>query len=76
MRWIELRNPWDVIQSAIRGGRLSLIGPNGTGKSTLLRAMTGVYEPVKGTIAIRGRTAALLDLTLGIDPKLSGRGNV
>ncbi len=58
------------------GDRLGLIGPNGAGKTTLLRALSGAYEPDEGTIDIHGRIAALLDLSLGIDPQATGYDNI
>jgi lipopolysaccharide transport system ATP-binding protein len=58
------------------GDRLGLIGHNGSGKTTLLRALSGAYEPDEGTIDVHGRIAALLDLTLGIDPSATGYDNI
>ncbi|MFN9926581.1 MAG: ABC transporter ATP-binding protein [Phenylobacterium sp.] len=58
------------------GDRLGLIGHNGSGKTTLLRALSGAYEPDEGVIEVRGRIAALLDLSLGIDPTATGLENI
>jgi lipopolysaccharide transport system ATP-binding protein len=58
------------------GDRLGLIGHNGSGKTTLLRALSGAYEPDEGTIDVHGRIAALLDLSLGIDPSATGYENI
>lgn len=58
------------------GDRLGLIGHNGSGKTTLLRALSGAYEPDEGTIDVHGRIAALLDLSLGIDPTATGLENI
>jgi lipopolysaccharide transport system ATP-binding protein len=58
------------------GDRLGLIGHNGSGKTTLLRALSGAYEPDEGTIDVHGRIAALLDLSLGIDPSATGLDNI
>lgn len=58
------------------GDRLGLIGHNGSGKTTLLRALSGAYEPDEGQIEVNGRIAALLDLSLGIDPSATGLDNI
>ena len=58
------------------GDRLGRIGHNGAGKTTLLRALSGAYEPDEGQIEVRGRIAALLDLSLGIDPSATGVDNI
>ena len=58
------------------GDRLGLIGHNGSGKTTLLRALSGAYEPDEGQIEVNGRIAALLDLSLGIDPSATGLENI
>jgi ABC-2 type transport system ATP-binding protein/lipopolysaccharide transport system ATP-binding protein len=58
------------------GDRVGIVGHNGSGKSTLLRVMVGAYEPAAGTIAVEGRRSSLLDLTMGMDPELTGRENI
>ena len=58
------------------GDRLGLVGPNGSGKTTLLRAWAGAYEPDDGLVAVDGRIASLLDLSLGIDPSATGFDNI
>jgi lipopolysaccharide transport system ATP-binding protein len=58
------------------GDRLGLIGHNGSGKTSLLRALSGAYEPDEGEIEVHGRIAALLDLNLGIDPSATGIDNI
>lgn len=57
------------------GSTVGLIGRNGSGKTTLLRVLAGALRPSRGSIAIRGRVAALIDLTAGIDLDFSGREN-
>ncbi len=58
------------------GDRLGLIGGNGAGKTTLLRTLAGIYEPVVGSVHVRGSIGALLDPNLGMNPELTGRENI
>jgi lipopolysaccharide transport system ATP-binding protein len=66
----------DVNLELHAGDRLGLIGHNGSGKTTLLRTLSGAYEPDEGTVDVHGRIAALLDLSLGIDPQATGYDNI
>ena len=59
-----------------QGDRIGLIGHNGAGKTTLLRVLAGVYEPTEGRIWRTGRTASLLNISLGIDPEATGYENI
>ncbi|MGF1746370.1 ABC transporter ATP-binding protein [Vibrio minamisatsumaniensis] len=58
------------------GERIGLLGHNGCGKTTLLRALTGVYSPVSGTLDCTGRIASLLDVSMGLDPDATGYENI
>ncbi|WP_457092925.1 ABC transporter ATP-binding protein [Microvirga sp. P5_D2] len=58
------------------GDRLALVGHNGAGKSTLLRVLAGAYEPSHGVAEIQGKVSSLLDMTMGMDPELTGRENI
>ena len=66
----------DVSFEVAHGATLGIIGSNGSGKSTMLKCLTGIYHPEKGTIAIDGSVAALLELGAGFHTDLSGRENV
>jgi ABC-2 type transport system ATP-binding protein len=66
----------DVSFDVDHGATLGLIGSNGSGKSTMLKCLTGIYRPDKGTITMNGSVAALLELGAGFHPELSGRENV
>mgnify|MGYP005846606669 FL=1 len=59
-----------------RGKMTGVIGANGAGKSTLLRLIGGVGRPDRGSLEVRGRVGALLDLGVGFHPDLTGRENV
>lgn len=67
----------DGIDLSIASGEsVGLVGPNGSGKSTLLKIIGGILAPSEGTVKVRGRVAALLELGAGFHPDLSGRENV
>ncbi len=66
----------DVNFSLRRGECLGLIGRNGAGKSTLLKMLNGLIRPDEGTITMRGKIGALIELSAGFNPLLSGRENV
>src|SRR3990172_12206671 len=59
-----------------RGECLGVIGPNGAGKSTLLKMLNGIISPDKGRIEIKGRVGALIEVTAGFHPMLTGRENI
>ena len=66
----------DVSVEVPRGSMLGVIGHNGSGKSTFLRTLCGIYRPTTGEIRVRGRITALLELGAGFHAELSGRENV
>src|SRR6476646_5211374 len=66
----------DIDLEIYSGSTVGLIGPNGSGKSTLLKLIGGILQPTSGTVATRGRMAALLELGAGFHPDLTGRENV
>jgi lipopolysaccharide transport system ATP-binding protein len=59
-----------------KGERVGLLGHNGAGKSTMLRMLSGVYEPSSGYARIEGTIGSLIDISLGIDPEATGRENI
>ena len=58
-----------------RGELLGIVGSNGSGKSTILKAVAGIMEPGSGSIERRGSVAALLELGSGFDGELTVREN-
>ena len=67
----------DEVSFAVENGKtFGVIGSNGSGKSTLLKCIAGILQPDKGSVKVRGRVSALLELGAGFHPELSGRENV
>jgi lipopolysaccharide transport system ATP-binding protein len=66
----------DVSFQLKRGECFGLIGHNGAGKSTLLKMLNGLINPDQGTIIMRGKIGALIELGAGFNPILTGRENI
>ena len=59
-----------------KGEAIGLIGVNGCGKSTTLKLLTGIMYPDSGTVTMKGRVSALIELGAGFHPDMSGRENI
>ncbi len=66
----------DVDFTIPKGGVVGVMGPNGAGKSTILKLLSGIMSPTKGQMIINGRLSALIEVTAGFHPELTGRENV
>lgn len=59
-----------------RGESVALIGANGSGKSTMLKIISGILTPTKGKVKVNGSIAPLIELGAGFDCQLTGRENI
>ena len=66
----------DVSFQVPKGEIMGMVGRNGSGKSTMLRAMAGIIAPDSGTIDLHGHNVSLMSIGVGLQKKLSGRENI
>lgn len=59
-----------------KGEILGIIGKNGSGKSTMLQAIAGIFSPNQGEIDLHGNSVSLLSIGVGFQRELTGRENI
>ena len=62
--------------SVHKGEFFGIVGRNGGGKSTLLKIISQIYYPNKGSVSVKGRLVPFIELGVGFNPELTGRENV
>ena len=66
----------DLSFRVAKGEIVGVVGRNGSGKSTILKILTGVLTQTEGNVAIAGKVAALLELGAGFNMEYSGMKNI
>lgn len=66
----------DINFSVKKGEIIGIIGENASGKTTILRIISGITVPSSGKVVVKGKVAGLLDLGAGFHPELTGRENI
>lgn len=66
----------DINFKAEKGDKIGIVGRNGSGKSSLLKVIAGIYPISQGNMNVSGRIAPLIEMGIGFDSELSGRQNI
>ncbi|MEM8831535.1 MAG: ABC transporter ATP-binding protein [Cyanobacteria bacterium P01_G01_bin.19] len=67
----------DNIDLTIEAGeKIGIIGANGSGKSTMLKLISGILKPTSGKVRVRGKVAPLIELSAGFDAELAVKDNI
>ena len=76
-RKYEMFKALDNVSFTIQKGEIAgMIGTNGSGKSTMLKIISGALIPTSGSVEVDRKKVQLLTLGTGFDPELTGRENV
>lgn len=66
----------DISFEVKEGEALGIVGPNRAGKSTILKILAGVTSPTSGNIFVKEKIGALIELSAGLHPELTGKENI
>lgn len=66
----------DISVDIKKGEFFGIVGRNGSGKSTMLKILAGIYQPTRGRVSIDGKLVPFIELGVGFNPELTGRENV
>ena len=66
----------DVSFTVKKGEAWGLVGTNGSGKSTMLKIISGIMKPSKGNVTVNGSVAPLIELGAGFSPDCTARENI
>jgi lipopolysaccharide transport system ATP-binding protein len=66
----------NVSLDLVEGDRLALVGHNGSGKTSLLKVIAGIYEPQKGLVEVKGNLTSMIAHAAGLDMEASGLENI
>ncbi|MEL6441134.1 MAG: ABC transporter ATP-binding protein [Cyanobacteria bacterium J06621_8] len=66
----------DISLTIAKGEKIGIIGANGSGKSTMLKLISGILRPTSGTVRVSGKIAPLIELGAGFDPELAVMDNI
>jgi ABC-type polysaccharide/polyol phosphate transport system ATPase subunit len=76
LRFEEFFALTDVSFTVTRGEVLGIVGLNGSGKSTILKIISGILKPTAGSVSAAGSISPLIELGAGFDTELTAKENV